>query len=201
MVSRSKQNRKTNLKYSRRNRQIMSGGMNILVRLFNNTAVELEVDPNDTISTLRNIVAQKQGCQVNQVRLIYSGKELQDQYTLADYGIIDDSSINTALRLGAPAECVDCSHTKPNTVSIDYLLNCCAAPASENIGQLVRDSEARVGSNIDTLGLMRKIDTLTAENTRLRAQIDTLKMKQEQDKETISELQFYKEHYTKLMYE
>ena len=59
----------------------------------------IEVEPDDTIDTCKEIFSQKTGIPSNQMRFIYKGKQLEDGRTLSDYNIQRESSIEQVLRL------------------------------------------------------------------------------------------------------
>ena len=86
------------------NNNIMNGGMNIVIKSLDNTEITLEVESSDSIDTIKERILIEKGIPVNMQRLIYNGKQLEDDRTLADYLIFPNSTIRLVLRL---------NHSKP----------------------------------------------------------------------------------------
>jgi len=73
--------------------------MQIFVKSLSGNAITLDVNQNDSIETVKQKLAEKEGIPADQQRLIYSAKQLEDTKTLDDYMIGDGTTINLVLRL------------------------------------------------------------------------------------------------------
>ena len=73
--------------------------MQILIKTLTGRKQAMSVEPSDQIMNVKQVLVEKEGIQFDQIRLIYSGKQLADDKTFESYSISPGTTIHMVLQL------------------------------------------------------------------------------------------------------
>ena len=73
--------------------------MQLFVKSLKGQTFTLDAEPTDTICDIKEKVADKDGTPVEHQRLIWMGRPLENERTLADYKIGEQSTLHLVMRL------------------------------------------------------------------------------------------------------
>ncbi|CAI5464827.1 unnamed protein product [Closterium sp. Yama58-4] len=77
----------------------LRGGMMIKVKTLTGKEIEIDIEPTDTIERIKERVEEKEGIPPVQQRLIFAGKQMNDEKTAKDYNIEGGSVLHLVLAL------------------------------------------------------------------------------------------------------
>ena len=72
--------------------------MQIFYKNLSGKPITLNVEPSDTIFDIKCRIQDREGCCPHHQRLIFGGKQLEDDKTIADYNIGNESTLHLVLR-------------------------------------------------------------------------------------------------------
>jgi hypothetical protein len=78
---------------------LQNESMQIFVKTLTGKCITIDTTADETIESIKQKIFIKEGIEPAQQRLVYAGKQLDIERTLADYNITNESTIHLVLRL------------------------------------------------------------------------------------------------------
>ena len=99
--------------------------MQLFIKTLTGKTLTIEVEPFYLIEEVKKIIQERECILPENQRLIFSGRQLEDDRTLADYNIQKESTLHLVLRLGRGTYCY-IIYGEGKKLKIDRFCDCCA---------------------------------------------------------------------------
>ena len=114
----------------------LRSGFQIFVKMLTGKTITLEVEPRDSVESVKEKIQHKEGIPPDQQRLIFGGIELKEGQTLSDYNVWKEATLSLVLRFRSPYQIFVKTLTgKTITLKVDL------SDSVENVKAKIQDKE------------------------------------------------------------
>jgi ubiquitin len=71
----------------------------IFIKTLSGKNITLDINDSNTIGSIKQMICDKEGIPCDQQRIVYNGKQLEDNQTIGNYNICNEATLHLVLRL------------------------------------------------------------------------------------------------------